>query len=470
MNIKNYDVVIIGSGTAGLSARREVEKITDNYVVIDNGELGTTCARVGCMPSKVLIQVANDYYRRHSYSDVGIEGSANLSIDHVKVMKHVRKLRDRFVGGVLKSMEEWKKDHFIKGKASFVNRDTIKVEESNKVYEIRSKKIIIATGSKPFIPKEWECYKKYFIDTDYFFELDKLPESVAVFGLGVIGMELGQALHRLGVDVVGITRRRSIAGLTDPELQSYATKKFEEEMDLSFSGVNIVGEENNKIIVESGGKEWRVDKVFMTMGRRPQLSSLNIESLGLETDDRGIPKYDMNTMQVHGTSIYIAGDVTADLAILHEASDEGRIAGRNILNNQNEKFERRVPLAVVFSDPNIALIGKSYMDLKNEGIDFEVGEVSFEGQGRSIVMGKNKGLLRIYGDKSSGKILGAELMAPSGEHLAHLISWLISFNATVFDSLSLPFYHPVVEEGLRTALRDLASKIDKNYEFELNTI
>ena len=114
--MKKLDVIIIGAGTAGLSARREVEKKTSNYLVVDDGPLGTTCARVGCMPSKVLIQVANDYHRRHSLAEEGIHGASELSLDGKEVMQHVRKLRDRFVRGVMGGMEEWTKEHLLRGK------------------------------------------------------------------------------------------------------------------------------------------------------------------------------------------------------------------------------------------------------------------------------------------------------------------------------------------------------------------
>ena len=123
--MKNYDVAIIGAGTSGLSARREVARLTDNYVVIDDGELGTTCARVGCMPSKVLIQVAEDYYRRAHYDAIGITGGDRLGIDTAQVMTHVRSLRDRFVRGVLGDMEEWVDDYLIRKRARFIDPNTL---------------------------------------------------------------------------------------------------------------------------------------------------------------------------------------------------------------------------------------------------------------------------------------------------------------------------------------------------------
>jgi glutaredoxin len=190
--VKKVDVAIIGAGTAGLSARREVEKITNSYVVIDDGPLGTTCARVGCMPSKVLIQVADDFHRRGKLSEEGILGGEKLTVDSKQVMKHVRKLRDRFVRSVLQGHESWRAEHLIRGRATFTSKNTLKVGEET----IEAKSIIIGSGSRPIIPPAWQKYKKYLIDTDQFFELEDLPKEIGLVGLGVIGIELGSSAFK----------------------------------------------------------------------------------------------------------------------------------------------------------------------------------------------------------------------------------------------------------------------------------
>jgi dihydrolipoamide dehydrogenase len=221
--MKRVDVAIIGAGSAGLSARREVAKKTDNYIVIDNGILGTTCARVGCMPSKVLIQAANDFHRRYKHEEQGIYGSENLKVEINDVMKHVRKLRDRFVRGVDSGMSTWVSDkHLIRKRASFIDQNTLDLDGE----KVHADKIIIATGSTPTIPKELEEHKEFLLTTDFLFEQENMPKSILVLGLGVIGIELGQALHRLGVNVLGVARRRIIAGVSDPELREYVVKKF----------------------------------------------------------------------------------------------------------------------------------------------------------------------------------------------------------------------------------------------------
>lgn len=459
--MKKYDVAIIGAGTAGLTARREVAAKTDNYIVIDDGPLGTTCARVGCMPSKVLIQAANDYHRRHALEVQGISGASGISVDPQKTMEHVRSLRDRFVSGVKSGLPEWE-DKLVRKRATFVDHNTLDLGDE----QIQADKIIIATGSRPIVPGPWLDYKDYLITTDQFFELDELPKKVAVIGLGVIGLEIGQALNRLGIDVIAAGLGKEIGGVTEPELQDYIINKLSEEMPIYTNGANLTGIEDGKLIVEVDGKKFPVDKAIVAVGRRPNIDKIGIENLGVELN-RGIPKFSQDTFNLVGHNhIYLVGDVTGERALLHEAADEGVIAGHNAVNDVS-CFKRRPSLGVTFSDPNIATIGQRYKELTENNTEFVTGFVSFEGQGRSIVKLKEKGMLKVFACENTGKILGAELFAPDGEHLAHLIAWGIAMKLTVTEMLSMPFYHPVVEEGLRTALRDARTKIPSASNLEL---
>lgn len=457
--MKEYKVIIIGAGTSGLTARREISKGTDSYLVIDDGPLGTTCARVGCMPSKVLIQAANDFYRKEKFPELGILGSENLKIDTKKVMAHVRSLRDRFVRGVRGGMEDWEKTHLLRGRAKFIDKNTVEVDGE----KYRAEKFVLAPGSRPVMPGPWNDFKDHVLTTDQVFELEDLPESVVVIGLGVIGVEIGQALSRLGVNVIGATIGKGIGGTTDPDIQNYIAKTIEKEFPVFYNGANLKQVlPNGKIEVEADGKLFEVDKVLASVGRRPNVDRLGLENTGVKLNDRGMPEFSTSTLKLaDAPHMTFPGDVNADRPILHEAADEGVIAGYNTMNEE-QCFKRRTSIGVTFTDPNIAFVGKRFADLDE---DYVTGEVTFEGQGRSIVKLKEVGLLHVYVSKDSHEILGAEFMAPDGEHLAHLLSWAISMKLTVFEALKMPFYHPVIEEGLRTALRDAASKIgDKKGE------
>jgi dihydrolipoamide dehydrogenase len=171
-----------------------------------------------------------------------------------------------------------------------------------------------------------------------------------------------------------------------------------------------------------------------------------------------VPVFDRLTMQCGRHPIFIAGDANDDLPLLHEAADEGRIAGENAARFPDVRAAaRRTPLAVVFSDPQLAVVGARHGDLEQG--TFVTGAVSFEDQGRSRVMLRNVGLLHLYADAASGRLLGAEMIGPDAEHIGHLLAWSIQAGLTVESALAMPFYHPVVEEGLRTALRDASAQL-----------
>lgn len=452
----DVDVAIIGAGSGGLSAWHEIKKITRNVVAINDGAYGTTCARVGCMPSKVLIQVATDFHRRHTLASEGIADGNALTIDRGQAMNFVRALRDRFVRSAMIAVDEIG-DQNIQGRAVLTGPNTLQVNGRH----IRADRIVLATGSTPIVPEPWHAFSDRVLTSDTVFEQEAFPERVAVMGAGIIALELGQALSRMGIEVTAFGRSGRIGGLSDPEVNTYAVDTMRREFDLNFTReCTVIAESDASLRVAWGDQSITVDRVLAAIGRRPNVHGIGLEKLDVPFDQNGIPAFDPNTMQIGDLPIFIAGDVTNDAPVLHEAADEGRIAGYNSVHTPPVAFQRRTPLAITFCDPNLAVCGQSHQALS--GTDFHTGEVSFEGQGRSIVMSKDHGLLHVYGAAGSGQLLGAELIAPYGEHLAHLLAWAIQQKMTVFDALSMPFYHPVVEEGLRTALRDLAARVDPN--------
>ncbi|BCO32648.1 dihydrolipoyl dehydrogenase [Thiohalobacter sp. COW1] len=457
---RQVDVAILGAGSAGLYAVGQVRKATDNWVLIDGGELGTTCARVGCMPSKVAIQIGEDMHRRNIFEREGIEGGEQLILNQEDAMEHVQDLRDVFVDKVLStSTDEMSEEEFIEGNARFIEPNVLEVNGQR----IEANKIIIATGSTPLVPGAWEPFRDRILTTDEFFEQESLPASVAVIGLGVIGLELGQALHRFGVDVTGIDMAETIGGLEDPVARDAAIELIGKEFPLWLGQAAEVSEAGEgRLKVTAGDNEVVVDKLLVCMGRVPNVKTLNLEALGVELDAKGVPAFDPHTMQVGDLPVFIAGDVTGERPILHEAGDEGRIAGFNAVQDTPVAFERKTPLSITFCDPNIVMVGRGWGELDEDAI--AVGEVKMGLLGRAIIMGRNRGVLRVYADKNDGRILGATFVAALAEHLGHLLCWAISQHLTVFDLLSLPFYHPTMEEGLQAALYDLKGKFDEELD------
>ncbi len=452
--MREVDVAILGAGSAGLFALSQVKRETDNYVLINGGELGTTCARVGCMPSKVLIQVAEDFHRKSIFEREGIDGGEELSIDVPASMEHVQDLRDVFVDRTLGGTDDLDEQHLIDGYAKFVSNDTLEVNGE----QIKAKSIVIATGSTPIVPAAWQEFADDVITTDEFFELEDLPASMAVIGLGSIGLEIGQSLHRLGVKVAAVDQLNEIARLEDIKVNDTAIAAISREFPLWLGDPARLEKVDNGIQLDAGENQVVVDKVLASLGRRPNLDNLNLEATDIKLDDNGIPVFDPLTMQLEGLPIFIAGDVNMDRPLLHEAGHEGRVAGYNAVHADIEKFKRKVALGITFCDPNIATVGAQLSALDESKI--AIGEMPFAPVGRALIIGKNRGLIRLYVQKSDGLLLGASMCCVKAENLAHLIAWSIQNNMTVFDMLKMPFYHPVIEEALQAALYSVLSQLD----------
>jgi dihydrolipoamide dehydrogenase len=447
------DVAVIGAGTAGLSAFKEAIKVSDNVVLIDHGPLGTTCARAGCMPSKVLIQIADYYHNRAHFPECGIEDADKLSINIPKAMKHVRKLRDHFTKGIIEYVESLDK-RYIKGRAAFIDKNTLKV--SDKI--IHAKRIILATGSSSIILPEWKSFYNELLTAETIFEQHDFKKRIAVIGAGAIGLELCQALKRLGIQTELFHSKEFIGGITDPKVNEYAINYFRKSFPLHLGHKGTIEKHYDKsFVVTSGSYQFIADQVVASLGRKPNIDSLNLSALNIALDENGLPEYDHTTLKIKDVPLYMAGDVGEFRPLLHEAADSGKIAGYNAVRQKNHCFTRRTPLSIIFTQPNIALVGQSFHELKDKAI--LIGEVSFEDQGRAKIMDQNEGLLRIYASAKNGILLGAEMIAPEGEHLAHMLAHAVQQKLSVLQLLQMPFYHPVLEEGVRTALRHILEQL-----------
>ena len=464
----HVDVAIIGAGTAGLAAYRSARAAGASVVLIEGGEHGTTCARVGCMPSKLLIAAADAADAVGKAPNFGVRVEGKVRIDGIQVMDRVRRERDRFVGFVLSDVEKIPDADRLHGHAKFVGNQALAVAGHGL---ITSRSIVIATGSRATYPDSFKSLGDRLIISDQIFNWRDLPASVAVMGPGIVGLELGQALHRLGVRVVVLGRGGRVGPIGDPEILSYAIAAFNREFTLEPDAhVESMERGGDRVAIRrrtatGAAKTEHFDYVLAATGRTPNVSGMGLEQTTLRLDAKGAPSFDPATTRANSADgaspIFIAGDASNFIPLLHEANDEGRIAGRNAaahaLGMKLTPGLRRAPLGIVFTDPQIGIVGGGFRSLKAGS--FATGQASFEDQGRARIMFRNKGLLNVYADPASGRFLGAEMLAPGAEHLAHLLAWALQNEMTVDRMLEMPLYHPVIEEGLRTALRQLKGKL-----------
>lgn len=449
------DVAIIGAGTAGLAAERAARRAGAKTVLIDEHFGGTTCAAVGCMPSKLLIAAAN---AAHDVKNAHIFGicASSPEIDGRSVMQRLQEERDTFVKATLKTINEIPAGICVKQRAAFFDDTTLALDDGRKV---NAKAVVVATGASPSTPEMFKELGDIVQTNETIFEIASLPRSLAVIGAGPLGLELAQAFARLGVETAVFEKSNHLAALRDPDVAPELRKILAAEFAIH-TGVEIdVGKvEGGARLTWSGATsgDHVFESVLVAAGRPPKLDGLNLDATNVQRDDRGTPKFDSETLQCGDTPIFLTGDVNGERPVLHEASFEGTIAGRNAVLFPNVRKTKRSPsFSIMFTDPPLAVIGQPKSETS------AVGSASFTSQGRAKVDAKNMGAIRVYADRAAGRLTGAVLLGPGMDHAAHLFAWAIARDETAAQLLRLPFYHPTVEEGLKPALRQICEAVDE---------
>jgi dihydrolipoamide dehydrogenase len=332
------------------------------------------------MPSKLLIAAAEAAHASSRLATFGIQSAGPVAIDGKAVMDRVKAERDRFAGFVIEDVDAFPAGDKLRGRARFIDDHTLQVGDA---LTIRAPRVVIATGSSPSHPAAWDALGDRMLVNDDVFEWSTLPESVAVFGPGVIGLEIGQALHRLGVRVKVFGRGGGVGPLSDPALLDSARKIFGAEFYLDTNARAEVARHGDLITVDYRALDGTAatenfDYLLAATGRRPNLAGLGLERTSLVLDSHGVPLFNGKTLQCGRSSIFIAGDVNNELPLLHEAADEGRIAGENAARYPDVRPGlRRAGIAIVFTDPQIAIIGGGWRQARS--VPHVVGEVSFQG-------------------------------------------------------------------------------------------
>ncbi len=444
---RECDVAIIGAGTAGLSAERSARSNGAKTLLIDPEFAGTVCATVGCMPSKLLIAAAAAAHAARRARVFGVT-TDKITVDGCAVMKRLRAERDAFVASTLAGIAKLPDGTCIRSKARFDGPNSLVLENGEIVH---ARAIVIATGSYPFVPEPFQVLGDLALTNRTLFEIEDLPKSLAVIGGGAIGLEIAQAMARLGVDTVLFDRGSILGGVDNKDVQKSLADVIRSEVAVHLD-VEIVPERQGEMarLTWSGASEGSrlFDKVLLAAGRPPRIADLDVGKANVEVDEHGVPVFDRETLQCGDAPVFIAGDANGDVPLLHEAAQEGAIAGRNAATFPQLITATRHPaFSITFTDPPLAVLG----DVTNR--DCMVGDADYSDQGRAKVEARARGMVRIYAAKPDGRLIGAEMFAPGADHMAHLLVWAIKRGETAASLLEMPFYHPTLEEGLKPALR-----------------
>lgn len=460
MKAASCDVAIIGAGTAGLAAREAASAAGAKTILIEAGPGGTTCARYGCMPSKLLLAAADAAREVGRAPGLGFGRRTRLSVDGEAVMTRVRRERDRFVAAILRRVARFPSRDKLHGHARFTGERSLLVDDRARV-EARS--IVIATGARPSVPASLtETCGERLLTHETIFDLPTVPGSLAVIGAGPLGLELGLAMARLGARTAIFDEGTTIGGLADPEVNRAAIAELEQEVTLHL-GVKVearrsTGKDIRVSWTDSGGqaRAGRFEYVLSAAGRPPALDGLDMKMAGVDLAEDGVPRFDLATLRCGDSSLFIAGDANNARPVLHEASAQGEWAGTNAA--RFPKVEGRAVganLAIVFTDPDICVVGPAFEPRASER--WAIGESRENGRDRCE--GRPPGLLRLYVRREDRVVVGGALFGPRVEHLGQKLAWLADRAMTVDEALRLPFYHPTAEEGLRTALEDARSHL-----------
>ncbi|MDI6797173.1 MAG: FAD-dependent oxidoreductase [Desulfatibacillaceae bacterium] len=459
MTVRKLDAAIIGAGTAGLYAAAQVARRTDNFALFEGGIQGTTCARVGCMPSKALIAQV----RAFACAADQTQGAWPAKIG--EILAAVRTVRDRLFQKTAANGQKKFGEKLIPAAVSFTG--PMKIVADGIEYQCRS--IVIATGSTPVIPPGWELAEGKIVTTNQFFELKTFGPKVLVVGMGPLGIEISQALARTGFGVTTVEMGSKIAGLSDPKVTEALGEILDNQPNLewhtNFSARLLEAGGQVKVALknmESGlEREQSFDLVLLATGRRPNVDGLNLEASGLELNKKGLPVFDPATLACKGQSVFMAGDVEGGRQLYHLAARHGILAGANAVNADKPGEPPVMPnLGIVFTDPCVAMVGADYSELDQDSII--IGEADAAFSGRGAVDGGRQGLLRLYFDKNSQLFLGAQMAVPAGEHLAHMLIPMLSSSYTLEQMADTVYYHPTYEELIQTAALNAKARQKKD--------
>ena len=459
--MKRYDFVCIGGGSAGFNAARVAAALGLRTAIVDGAkDLGGLCILRGCMPSKTLLYAAEVLHLAQKGKIFGLKiPSARADLKAIHARK--KKIIGEFAAYRQQALDSGPFD-LIRAHARFLDPHTVELSDGRK---LRAKHFLIGTGSKVSVPpipglRETKCWT-----SDDVLDLDFIPKSVIVLGGGIVACELAQLLHRIGARVTLIQRSPNILRDHSDEASSVIQKAFVDEDIELFAGTQIqsVAPDKRGVTVTflHDGKRVtrRAAHLFNALGREPNTAPLALAATGVKTRANG--QIVINRWQQSSVPhIYAAGDCSGPHEIVHLAIQQGELAARHAARVKKLKpIDGSLLLNVVFTDPQLATIGRLERELDKAGVKYLVASYPFNDHGKSILMDANYGYVKVIAEPKRGRILGAEIVGKDAGELIHCFSGPLALRATVFDLLRAPWYHPTLAEIITYPLEEIAEQL-----------
>ncbi|QYX56685.1 dihydrolipoyl dehydrogenase [Roseovarius sp. SCSIO 43702] len=448
-----YDVIVIGSGPGGYVAAIRCAQLGLKTACVEGREtLGGTCLNVGCIPSKALLHASHMLHEaEENFAKMGLKGKSP-SVDWKQMLAY----KDDTIGQNTKGIEflfKKNKIDWLKGWGSIPEAGKVKV--GDEVHE--AKNIIVASGSEPSPLKGVEVDEKVVVTSTGALELGKIPKKMVVIGAGVIGLELGSVYSRLGSEVTVIEFLDHITPGMDAEVQKTFQRTLKKQGLTFIMGAAVQKTEATKtkakvtykLRKDDSEHELDADVVLVSTGRKPYTDGLGLSDLGVEMTDKGQIKTD-NQWQTNVKGIYAIGDAIAGPMLAHKAEDEG-MACAEVLAGKHGHVNYGVIPSVIYTHPEVAAVGKTEQELKDEGREYKTGKFSFMGNGRAKAVFAGDGFVKILADKKTDRILGCHIIGPSAGDLIHEVCVAMEFGASAEDLALTCHAHPTFSEAVREA-------------------
>lgn len=454
--MKQYDIVVLGAGPGGYVAAIKASQLGAKTAIIEKNALGGVCLNWGCIPTKTLLKSSKVYHyiKNASLFGIDIDDDNLITVNWSNMIKRKNNVVKKLTGGVKVLLDKNGVDNFI-GEGKVIDKNTIEVNGE----KIHAKNLIIATGSRPFIPPikgiEKGLEEGFVLTSKEILDLKELPKKLVIVGGGIIGVEFASLFSELDCDVTILEKAPNILINIDADIRKIMVRKLTKHGIKIHTNADVFEINNKTISYKIDGKTEKVnaDKVLISIGTRPNID--NVTHLGLELDRSAIKTNERLETSVKG--VYAIGDVNGKYMLAHVASHEGIVAVENILGKDAKIDYKKVPSGI-YTSPEIASLGLTEEEAKAKGFDVKIGQFPLGANGKALAEGESEGFVKVIADKKYGEILGVHIISPNATDMIGELVVTMNLEGTIYDIANSIHPHPSFSEAIMEAS---LSTIDK---------